>query len=80
MLPLKSIQEEFKVSRARKVLQLRESSHPKVSGAGVAVRTGRKWRAEMAVDQAESWLRHGVLVGTVPRGRAGLGIMPPPKF
>ncbi|KAK0134731.1 Retrovirus-related Pol polyprotein from type-2 retrotransposable element R2DM [Merluccius polli] len=54
--------------------------NPKVSGAGVAVKTGRKWRAEAAVEQAESRLRHGVLVGTVARGRAGLGTTAPPRF
>lgn len=67
-LPLKSIEEEFKVLRAREVLQFRESADPKVSGAGVAVKTGRKWRAEAAVEQAESPVRHRVLVGTVARG------------
>lgn len=72
-LSLKSIEEEFKVLHAREVLQLRESMDPKVSRAGVAVKTVRKWRAEAAVEQAEARLRHGVLVGTVARGRGGLG-------
>lgn len=66
-LPLKSIEEEFKVLHAREVLQSQESSDPKVSGAGVAVKTGRKWRAEAAVEQAESRLCHGVPVGAVAR-------------
>ncbi|XP_073720025.1 uncharacterized protein [Misgurnus anguillicaudatus] len=79
-LPLKSIEEEFKVLRAREVLQYRESRDPKVSGAGVVVKTGRKWRAEAAVDQAESRLRHGVLVGAVARGRAGLGTFQVPRL
>ena len=39
-LPLKSIEEEFKVLCAREVLQYRESADPKVSGAGVAVKIG----------------------------------------
>lgn len=63
-LPLKSIEEEFKVLRAREVLQFRKAP----SGAEVAVKTGRKWRAEAAVEQAESPVRHRVLVGTVARG------------
>ncbi|XP_041867113.1 uncharacterized protein LOC121656126 [Melanotaenia boesemani] len=79
-LPLKSIEEEFKVLRMREMLQFRESKDPKVSGAGVAVKTGRKWRAEVAVEQAESHLRHGVLVGTVARGRARLGAIPFPRY
>ena len=77
-LPLKSIEEEFKVLHAREVLQYRQSADPKVSGAGV--KTGRKWRAEAAVEQAESRLRHRVLVGTVARGRAGLGTFASPRF
>ncbi|XP_060744927.1 uncharacterized protein LOC132858560 [Tachysurus vachellii] len=64
----------------REVLQYRESRDPKVSGAGVVVKTGRKWRAEAAVDQAESRLHHGVLVGAVARGRAGLGTFQGPQF
>lgn len=72
-LPLKYIEEEYKVLRAREVQQFRESADPKVSGAGVAVKPGRKWRAEATVEQAEPWLRHRVLVGTVARGRAGRG-------
>ncbi|GAA6088619.1 uncharacterized protein LOC109140547, partial [Tachysurus ichikawai] len=79
-LPLKSIEEEFKVLRVREVLQYRESRDPKVSGAGVVVKTGRKWRSEAAVDQAESRLSHGVLVGALARGRAGLGTFQGPRF
>lgn len=79
-LLLKSIEEEFKVLHAREVLQLHESTDPEVSGAGVAVQTGRKWRAEAAVEQAEARLRHRVLLGTLARGRAGLGTSAPPCF
>lgn len=79
-LTLKSIEEEFKVLRVRELLQLLESRDPTVSRAGVEVKTGRKWRAEVAVDQAESRLRHGVLVGAVARGRTGLGTFQEPRF
>lgn len=41
--------------------------------AGVEVRTGRRWRAQEAVDQAEARLSHKELVGVVAIGRAGLG-------
>ncbi|XP_036071215.1 uncharacterized protein LOC112142521 [Oryzias melastigma] len=71
-----SLSEEFKVSRAREVLQYRESEDPKVSQAGIKVRTGRKWKAAEAVDVAESRLRHRELVGAVTHGRAGLGYAP----
>lgn len=55
-LPLKSIEEEFKVLQAREVLQLWESTDPKVSRAEVAVKTGMKRRAEVAVEETESHL------------------------
>lgn len=58
------------------MLQYRESSDPKVSQAGFEVKTERKWRAQEAVDQAESQLYHRVLVGSVAVGHAGLGCIP----
>lgn len=62
------------------MLQLWESIELKVSGAGVAVKTVRKWRAEVEVDEAESCLHLGVLRGTVTRGRTGLGVIAPPRY
>lgn len=44
-----------------------------MSGAGIVVRTGRKWRAAEAVQQVESRLKHKAVLGTVAQGRAGLG-------
>lgn len=54
----------------------RESTDTKVSSTGIEVRTGRKWRAQEAVDQAEAQLQHRVLVGTVKSGCAGLILRP----
>ncbi|KAI4887728.1 hypothetical protein NFI96_005940 [Prochilodus magdalenae] len=79
-LPFNSLSEEFKVTRAREVLSYRDSTDNKVAAAGIEVRTGRKWRAQEAVDQAEARLRHSVLVGTVAVGRAGLGNKPRPLY
>ncbi|XP_034552669.1 LOW QUALITY PROTEIN: uncharacterized protein LOC117822130 [Notolabrus celidotus] len=80
-LPFSSLNEEFMVTRTREVLQYRESCDPKVSQAGIeVVRTGRKWKAAEAVDVAEAQLRHRVLVGTVARGRAGLGSSKTPRY
>ena len=53
------------VTRAREVLQYRESSDPKVSQANIVIRTGSTWRAQEAVQQAESRLRHSMMVGLV---------------
>ncbi|XP_031136520.1 uncharacterized protein LOC116036966, partial [Sander lucioperca] len=75
-LPINSLSEEFMVTRAREVLQYRESKDPRVSQAGIEVRTGRKWRAHEAVDHAESRLRHKEMVGSVAISRAGLGSTP----
>ena len=75
-LPISSLNEEFMVTCAREVLQYREYNDPKVSKAGIVVRTGRKWRAQEAVEQAESRLCHSMLVGPVASGQAGLGSTP----
>ncbi|XP_073696141.1 uncharacterized protein [Garra rufa] len=79
-LPMSSLSEEFMVTRSREVLQYRDSSDPKVAQAGIEVRTGRKWRAAVAVDDAESRLRQKVLVGSVAQGRAGLGSRRTPRY
>ncbi len=75
-LPLSGLTEEFKVVRTREALQYRDSRDCKVSSAGIEVRTGRKWKAEKAVEMAESRLRQKALVGNVSTGRAGLGYFP----
>lgn len=72
-LPFSSVREEFIVERAQEHLYYSGSRDAKVSRAGIAVRTGRKWRAAEAVQQAETWLRHKAILGTVAQGRAGLG-------
>ncbi|KAK0146299.1 hypothetical protein N1851_014401 [Merluccius polli] len=72
-LPFSSVREEFIVARAREHLQYSGSRDAKVSGAGIVVRTGRKWRAADAVQQAETRLKHKAILGTVAQGRARLG-------
>ncbi|XP_072560565.1 uncharacterized protein [Paramormyrops kingsleyae] len=79
-LPFSGLTEEFKVTRAREVLLYRDSSDTRVSSAGIEVRTGRKWRAQEAVQLAEARLQHGVLVGSVAVGRAGLGCHKTPRY
>lgn len=75
-LPFRGLKEEFMVSQTREVLQYRNSRDPKVSAAGIEVRTGRKCKAGEALEVAESRLRQKELVGSVARGRAGLGYFP----
>ena len=56
-LPFSGLTEEFMVTRTREALQYRESRDDKVASAGIQVRTGRKWRADEALEVAESRLR-----------------------
>ncbi|XP_052245600.1 uncharacterized protein LOC127854577 [Dreissena polymorpha] len=53
-LPLSSLVEEFKASKARLVVTLKESRDDKIRKAGIETRTGRKWSASQAVTQAET--------------------------
>lgn len=68
---LNSVREEFIVTLSKKQLYT-ESGNSKVSGAGIVVRTGRKWKAGEAVQQVEDCLQHKVFLGSVARGRAKL--------
>ena len=54
-------------------MMLRDHADEKVRGAKVEVKTGRKWRADKAVDDAEARLRHADIFGTTTIGRMGLG-------
>ena len=72
-LPLSSITEEFKVTKTRQVMMLRDSKNDKAKEANVDVRTGRKWVAKTAVEDAESRLRHRDIVGVVTSGLLGFG-------
>ena len=78
--PLKSINLGYRQEKARLVLELRDSTDPFVRNTRALVRTGRKWKAEEAVDQAISRLMHREIVGRTQAGRAGLGWGTAPKF
>lgn len=79
-LPISGLSEEFKVTRARELMMYRDSSDKKVASAGILVKTGRKWKAQEAVNRAEARLQHNVLVGNSAVGRAGLGSFPKPRY
>jgi hypothetical protein len=72
-LPIKAITEEYKVTKVRKVVQLRDSSDNKISEAGSRERTGIKWDANSELERVESRLRQKEIVGRVAIGRCGLG-------
>ena len=62
-LPLSSLVHEFKVSKCRLVMTLRDSKDEIIRKAGVQTRTGRKWSASQAVKQAEDMLTIRDIVG-----------------
>ncbi len=73
VLPVTSVTEEFKVTKVRSCVTLRDTDDPVVRSCKIKTRSGRKWSASGAVEEAESRLRHQLLVGTVCHGRQGLG-------
>ena len=72
-LPLTSVIEEFKVTKVRQAMTIRDNRDEKVCKAGVKLSTGQKWQVHEALEEAESRLSHSDIVGTVTRGRLGLG-------
>ena len=74
-LPLTSLVEEFKVGKARTYLLLRDSKDPVIKSLQPDVWSGRKWEAATAVEEAESQLRFSEIVGSVQKGRQGLGLV-----
>ena len=55
---------------------LSDSCSPLVKNAQPSVITGRKWKAKIAIENAESALKMKEIIGTVANGRAGLGLHP----
>jgi len=49
-LPISSLVEEFKVSKARLLMTLKDSLDECIRGAGIELRTGRKWSVRQAVE------------------------------
>ena len=63
----------WKVSKPRLVVTRRDYRDQLIRQAGIERRTGRKWSASQAVEQAETRLRHRDIVGTPCEGRMDLG-------
>ncbi|XP_062585203.1 uncharacterized protein LOC134246874 [Saccostrea cucullata] len=79
-LPLKSITEEFKVTKVRQHLMLQNSKDEKVRTAKVDIRTGRKWSEKETIQEAESRLRHSDIVGRLAIGKQGLDVTPTARW
>ena len=73
-LPVRSVVEEYKVAKARSFMTLRDSKDPVVKNIQPDVKSGRKWTASAAVEEAESRLKHKEMVGATQLGRQGLGL------
>ena len=74
--PCSSLVEEFKITKTRNLLQYARSEDPKVAAAGIQIRSGRKWSAKRELQVAEESLRHKDILGSISKGRAGLGFSP----
>lgn len=72
-LPVSSVVEEFKATKARAVSTLLLSEDQKVRHANESIKCGRKWKPQEAVKEAEAHWRHQEIVGVVCQGRLGLG-------
>ena len=55
---------------------LLQYTDPKVAAAGIQIRSGRKWSAKRELQVAEERLRHKDILGSIAKGRAGLGFFP----
>ena len=73
-LPFLSITEEFKVGKARLHLMLRDSPDDVIRQVQPEVRTGSKWSAAKAVQEASLQIKE--VIGATQTGRAGLGSTP----
>lgn len=64
-LPITYVVEEYKATKACQAMMLRNSKDDRVRQAEI------KWLASRA--EAEEWLQHTDIVGSVSQGRLGLG-------
>ncbi|KAL7852193.1 hypothetical protein SRHO_G00179780 [Serrasalmus rhombeus] len=72
-LPLSSVVEEYKVAKCRVALSLGDSNDDLIRQAGMITRSGRKWAANAAVEQAVSSLKLRDIVGNQCIPQQGLG-------
>ena len=68
-----SVVEEYKATKTRQAMMLRDSQDARVRQADIEVRTDRKWSASRALREAEDHLQHADIIRSVAQGRLGLG-------
>lgn len=72
-LPLKVTYVGLQTGEGKACLELRDSSDLSVQNTKAQVRTGRKWRAEQAIDRAIGRVKHQEFVVQTQSGRTSLG-------
>ena len=75
-LPTLLLVEEYKLGKMRLFQMLRDSRDPLVKNAQPSVINSRKWKAKIAVENAESALRMKEIISTEANGKASLGLHP----
>ena len=75
-LPVSSLEEEYKTGKTRLQMMLRDSPDEAIQKTQPKVKSGRKWTASAAIQDAESSLQIKEVIGAVQTGRAGLGQTP----
>ena len=71
-----SLVEEYELGKAWLFLMLHDSRDPLVKNAQSLVITCWKWKAKIAVENAESALKIKEIIATMANGRAGLSLYP----
>ena len=71
-LPFKSLIEEYKVAKVRTTIQFKFFKYPKISGGGIEVHTGKKWKVAKDLKIAKERLREKEILDVVATDRAGL--------
>ena len=64
-LPTLSLVEEYELEKTRLFQMLRDSRDPLVKNAQSSLITGRKWKAKLAIKNAESVLKMKEIMGTM---------------
>ena len=64
-LPLKSVTDEYKTTKARQTMTIRNNADPFVREAGINLTSGRKWNVDTAVNEAQARLRQKDIIGSL---------------
>ena len=75
-LPTFPLVEDCKLGKARLFQMLRDSRNRLVKNTQPSVITSQKWKAKIAVENAESAIKMKEIIGTVANGRVDLGLHP----